>query len=135
MYAIVEIAGQQFKVEKKQRIFVHRLQEEEGTKVKFSRVLLAEKSGKVDIGAPELKGATVTAKVLEHLKGDKVIVFKKKRRKGYKVKNGHRQFFTKIEIEDIKINSSTSKKKEVKKEEKKVAKKTKAATDKKNKVK
>ena len=101
MYAIVEIAGQQFKVEKDQQLFVHRLQDKEGSKVTFDNVLLIDNKGKVNVGAPVIKGAAVSAKVLEHLKGDKVIVFKKKRRKGYKVKNGHRQFLTKIQIEAI----------------------------------
>ncbi len=130
MYAIVEIAGQQFKVEKNQQIFVHRLQAKEGSKIALDKVLLTDDSGKVNIGSPDLKGVEVTAKVIEHLKGDKVIVFKKKRRKGYKVKNGHRQFLTKLEIQDIKTKSSPSKKKvsEKKDTEKKsvVAKKTKA---------
>ena len=102
MYAIVEISGQQFKVEKNQQIFVHRLSAKEGSKVDFDKVLLLDDKGKVNIGSPEIKGSKVTAKVLEHLKGDKVIVFKKKRRKGYKVKNGHRQQITKILIKDIK---------------------------------
>ena len=101
MYAIVEIAGQQFKVEKDQQIFVHRLEAKEGSKVDFDKVLLMDDSGKVNVGTPVIKGAKVTAKVLEHLKGDKVIVFKKKRRKGYKVKNGHRQYLTKLEIQKI----------------------------------
>jgi large subunit ribosomal protein L21 len=101
MYAIVEIAGQQFKVEKDQQIFVHRLEAEEGSKVDFENVLLIDNGGKINVGAPAVKGAKVTAKVLEHLKGDKVIVFKKKRRKGYKVKNGHRQYLTKLEILNI----------------------------------
>ncbi|MBT4881519.1 MAG: 50S ribosomal protein L21, partial [Flavobacteriales bacterium] len=101
MYAIVEIAGQQFKVEKDQQIFVHRLDTEEGSKVDFDKVLLLDNAGKVNVGAPVIKGAKVTAKVLEHLKGDKVIVFKKKRRKGYKVKNGHRQALTQIVVENI----------------------------------
>jgi large subunit ribosomal protein L21 len=98
MYAIVEIAGQQFKVEKDQQIFVHRLDSEEGSKIDFDKVLLLDDAGTVNVGAPVITGAKVTAKVLEHLKGDKVIVFKKKRRKGYKVKNGHRQYLTKLEI-------------------------------------
>ena len=101
MYAIVEIAGQQFKVEKGQQIFVHRLDSKEGEKVTFDNVLLIETNGKVTVGAPNVSGAKVTAKVLEHLKGDKVIVFKKKRRKGYRVKNGHRQYLSKIEIQKI----------------------------------
>ena len=123
MYAIVEIAGQQFKVEKDQQIFVHRLEAEEGSKVNFDKVLLMDNSGKVNVGAPVIKGAKVTAKVLEHLKGDKVIVFKKKRRKGYKVKNGHRQYLTKLEILKIDDKASAVKKVAPKKEEKPVAKK------------
>ena len=101
MYAIVEIAGQQFKVEKDQQIFVHRLGEEEGAKVEFGTVLLIENDGKINVGAPAIEGANVSASVVRHLKGDKVIVFKKKRRKGYKKKNGHRQDFTKVMIESI----------------------------------
>ncbi len=88
MYAIVEIAGQQFKVEKDQQIFVHRLDAKEGSKVDFDKVLLMNDAGKINVGTPVIAGAKVTAKVREHLKDDKVIVFKKKRRKGYKVKNG-----------------------------------------------
>ena len=101
MYAIVEIAGQQFKVVKDQKVFVHRLQTEEGKKVAFDNVLLLSDGDKVTIGAPAIDGAQVGAKVLKHLKGDKVIVFKKKRRKGYRVKNGHRQSLTEIQIESI----------------------------------
>ena len=101
MYAIVEIAGQQFKVEKDQQIFVHRLDSKEGEKVTFDNVLLIETSGKVKVGSPNVSGAKVIAKVLEHLKGDKVVVFKKKKRKGYRVKNGHRQYLSKIEIQKI----------------------------------
>ncbi|MFB0938986.1 MAG: 50S ribosomal protein L21 [Urechidicola sp.] len=100
MYAIVEIAGQQFKVAKDQKVFVHRLQGEEGSNVTFDNVLLVD-NGSVTIGAPAIEGAAVTAKILNHLKGDKVIVFKKKRRKGYTVKNGHRQSLTEIQIESI----------------------------------
>jgi len=102
MYAIVEIAGQQFKVEEGKKIFVHRLKAENGNKVEFDQVLLIEDNGKVTVGEPVIKDAVVEAKVLEHLKGDKVIVFKKKRRKGYRVKNGHRQYFTQVEIVSIK---------------------------------
>ena len=101
MYAVVEIAGQQFKVEKDQKVFVHRLQTEEGKKVSFDNVLLIGEGDKVTLGAPAIDGAQVGAKVLKHLKGDKVIVFKKKRRKGYRVKNGHRQYLTEIQIENI----------------------------------
>jgi len=101
MYAIVEIAGQQLKVEKDQQLFVHRLEGKEGERVTFDNVLLIDDKGKVNVGAPAITGANVSAKILEHLKGDKIIVFKKKRRKGYKVKNGHRQYLTKIQIEGI----------------------------------
>ena len=110
MYAIVEIAGQQFKVEKDQQIFVHRLEEKEGAKVEFDKVLLIDNKGKVNVGAPAISGAKVTAKVLDHVKGDKVVVFKKKRRKGYRVKNGHRQAFTQIEIQSIVEKGATAKK-------------------------
>ena len=110
MYAIVEIAGQQFKVEKDQQIFVHRLEEREGAKVEFDNVLLIDNNGKVNVGAPAISGAKVTAKVLDHVKGDKVVVFKKKRRKGYRVKNGHRQAFTQIEIQSIVEKGATTKK-------------------------
>jgi large subunit ribosomal protein L21 len=101
MYAIVEIAGHQFKVEKDQKVFVNRLQTEEGKKVSFNNVLLLSDGDKVTVGAPAIDGAQVSAKVLKHLKGDKVIVFKKKRRKGYRKKNGHRQSLTEILIEGI----------------------------------
>ncbi|KAB5485117.1 MULTISPECIES: 50S ribosomal protein L21 [Flagellimonas] len=101
MYAIVEMAGQQFKVAKDQKVYVHRLQEEEGKKVTFDKVLLLEDGGDVTIGAPVIEGAAVEAKIVKHLKGDKVIVFKKKRRKGYQKKNGHRQYLTEIVVEGI----------------------------------
>ena len=100
MYAIVNIAGQQFKVAKDQQIFVHRLQGDEGASIEFDNVLLAENEGKFKLGS-DLKSAKVSAKIVSHLKGDKVIIFKKKRRKGYKKKNGHRQQFTRIEITGI----------------------------------
>ncbi|MBI2280666.1 MAG: 50S ribosomal protein L21 [Bacteroidetes bacterium] len=101
MYAIVEIAGQQFKVVKDQRLYVHRLKDNEGAKISFDKVLLIDNDGKVNVGAPVVTGASVSAKVLEHLKGDKVLVFKKKRRKGYQKENGHRQYLTQILIEGI----------------------------------
>lgn len=101
MYAIVEMAGQQFKVAKDQKVFVHRLDSSEGDAVIFDNVLLIDDNGAITIGAPAIDGASVQAKVLRHLKGDKVIIFKKKRRKGYKVKNGHRQSFTEILVEEI----------------------------------
>jgi len=101
MYAIVDIAGQQFKVEKGKKIFVHRLDEEEGNNIDFDKVLLIENDGKILVGEPHVKGAYIEGKVLEHTKGDKVIVFKKKRRKGYKVKKGHRQQYSQVEIISI----------------------------------
>jgi large subunit ribosomal protein L21 len=122
MYAIVEIAGQQFKVAKDQRVFVHRLAVEEGKKVDFDNVLLIGDGNNVTLGAPAIDGAQVSAKVLSHLKGDKVIVFKKKRRKGYRVKNGHRQSLTEIVIESITTSGAkkAAPKKETKKAEPKV---------------
>lgn len=104
MYAIVDIAGQQFKVEKGQQLFVHRLEGNEGDALTFDKVLLVDNEGKTSIGTPTVKGASVSAKVLSHAKGDKVLIFKKKRRKGYQTLNGHRQLFTKIEISDISSN-------------------------------
>ena len=101
MYAIVEIAGQQFKVEAGKNIFVHRLEAEEGNNIKFDQVLLIEEDGKITIGEPTIKDAIVEGKVLDHVRGDKVIVFKKKRKKGYRIKNGHRQNFTQVEIVSI----------------------------------
>jgi len=102
MFAIVEIAGQQFKVTEGQEIFVHRLDAQEGDNVSFDKILLVESDGKTNVGAPHIKAAKVDATILSHVKGDKVIVFKKKRRKGYRVKNGHRQAFTKIKIDSLK---------------------------------
>ncbi len=124
MYAIVEIAGQQFKVAKDQKVYVHRLQESEGATVSFDKVMLVDNNGSVTIGAPAIEGAGVTAKILGHLKGDKVIVFKKKRRKGYQKKNGHRQYLTEIQIESINasgVKAKATKKAEPKKEAKAAA--------------
>lgn len=101
MYAIVEIAGQQFKIEKDQKLFVHRLQEDEGASINIDKVLLLGNGDNITLGAPAIEGAFAEAKVLGHLKGDKVIVFKKKRRKGYRKKNGHRQYLTQIQISSI----------------------------------
>ena len=101
MYAIVDIAGQQFKVEKNQKVLVHRLEANEGTNVEFDRVLLVDDSGKVSVGKPLVDGFKIAAKVLAHVKGEKVIVFKKKRRKGYAKMNGHRQFHSEILIQAI----------------------------------
>ena len=102
MYAIVDITGHQYKVEKDQTIFVNQLQGKVGDAIEFNKVLFADNEGKVKIGTPNIKGAKVTATILEQMKGDKVIVFKKKRRKGYRVKNGHRQLLSKIQITEIK---------------------------------
>ncbi|GAB1444644.1 hypothetical protein MASR2M41_02600 [Flammeovirgaceae bacterium] len=101
MYAIVDIAGKQFKVEKDQYIYAPKMEGEAGSAVKLDKVLLIDNEGKVDVGAPVLAGVNVSGKILEHVKGDKVTVFKKKRRKGYAVKNGHRQQYTKLLIESI----------------------------------
>ncbi|MBP7512270.1 MAG: 50S ribosomal protein L21 [Bacteroidia bacterium] len=101
MFAIVEIAGQQFKVEKDQTVYVHRLPQAEGASIELENVLLVNNNGNVKVGLPTVSGAKISATVLNHLKGDKVIVFKKKRRKGYRKLNGHRQSFTKIQINSI----------------------------------
>jgi len=130
MYAIVEIAGQQIKVEKDQRYFVNRLKGKEGEKVVFDNVLLLEDKGKVSVGAPAVKGAHVTAKIEHHLKDDKVIVFKKKRRKGYQVKNGHRQHLSEISIQGI-STKAPAKKAEAKSADEKPKATTKAASPKK----
>jgi len=114
MYAIVEIAGQQFKVSKDLKVYVHRLPQEEGATISFDKVLLIDDNNNITLGAPAIEGASIEAKVLRHLQGDKVIVFKKKRRKGYKKKNGHRQALTQIVIEGI--NAGGAKKKAAKKE-------------------
>jgi large subunit ribosomal protein L21 len=103
MYAIVDIAGQQFKVSKDQSVFVHRLNADEGAEVEFDKVLLVDNDGSINVGAPTLSGAKVTAKVINHLRGDKVLIFKKKRRKGYQKCNGHRQDLTKIQIANIQL--------------------------------
>ena len=128
MNAVVEILGKQYKVAKDSKLYVHRLDAKEGSKVSFDNVLLLDNGSKVVVGTPTVKGASVEAKVVKHLKDDKVIVFKKKRRKGYKVKNGHRQALTEIVIE--KVSEKTAKKlvkKEVKETEtKKSAPKAKA---------
>ncbi len=101
MYAIVDIAGKQFKVTQDQYVYAPKMQGEAGASVEFDKVLLVDNDGKVEVGTPMLKGAKVAGKILEHVRDDKVIVFKKKRRKGYKVRNGHRQDFTKVLIEKI----------------------------------
>ena len=101
MYAIVDIAGKQFKVAKDQYIYAPKMEGEAGTAVSFDKVLLTDNGGSIEVGAPTVKGVKVSGKILEHVKGDKVIVFKKKRRKGYAKRNGHREQFTKVQIESI----------------------------------
>lgn len=133
MYAIVEIAGQQFKVERGNKVYVHRLQANEGDKLEFDRVLLIDNGGKISVGNPTVDGAKVAATVIEHRKGDKVIVFKKKRRKGYQKWNNHRQSFTQILVQGILGKGETLKdeiaveKKARRTEEEAPAKKTKKA--------
>ena len=111
MYAIVEIAGQQFKVQKNDEIFVHRMDVEPGTKVEFIEVLLVDNNGKVNVGMLHIEDSKVSGKVLEHARGDKVIVFKKKRRKGFQKETGHRQDFSKILIESITLKGVVKEKK------------------------
>ncbi|HAM09834.1 MAG: 50S ribosomal protein L21 [Bacteroidetes bacterium GWE2_41_25] len=118
MYAIVEIAGQQFKVEEGKKIFVHRLEAEEGANLEFDKVLLIEDNGKITIGEPVISDFVVDGVVLDHMRGDKVIVFKKKRKKGYRIKNGHRQNFSQVEI--VSIGPKGAPKKAVKKAEPKI---------------
>lgn len=119
MYAIINIAGQQMKVEKDQHLYINRLAGKEGDNIRFDEVLLVENDGKIDVGAPAVSGAAVTATVVEHLKGDKVIIFKKKRRKGYQKRTGHRQLLTKISITGIEIGGKKQEDKaEAKKETK-----------------
>ncbi len=118
MKAIVEIGGKQLKVEKGQTFLVNRLEKESGKKITFDKVFLIEDKGKTTVGTPLIDKVSVSASIIDHLKGDKVIVFKKKRRKGYKVKNGHRQYLTKIKIDNISLKKSTAKKTVTKKEKK-----------------
>jgi len=101
MYAIVEIAGQQFKVERGNKVYVHRLEANEGEKIEFDKVFLLDNGGKISVGNPTVEGAIVAATVISHVKGDKVIIFKKKRRKGYQKWNNHRQSFTQILIQGV----------------------------------
>jgi large subunit ribosomal protein L21 len=116
MYAIVEIAGQQFKVEEGKKIFVHRLEAEKDKIVEFDKVLLFEDNDKILVGEPAIENFIVEGKVIDHIKGDKVIVFKKKRKKGYRVKNGHRQNFSEIEIIGIGVKGSIVRKETPKRE-------------------
>ncbi len=101
MYVIVDIQGQQFKVQQDQKLFVHRLNAEQGSEVEFEKVMLIDNDGDVTIGAPVIDGAKVVVEVLSHVKGDKVLVFKKKRRKGYRKLNGHRQQFSQVRVKEI----------------------------------
>ena len=129
MYAVVEIQGSQFKVKKDQKLFVNRIDAKEGSKVSFDNVLLVDDGKKVQVGKPNLTGTSVEAKIVAHKKDDKVIVFKKKRRKGYKVKNGHRQSITEIIIQGI-SEKKASPKKEVETKKKTTAAKKTTATKK-----
>lgn len=115
MYAIVEIAGHQYKVRKDQQLYVNRLDAEEGSTVSFDKVLLTDNDGKVEVGAPVIKGIAVNATVVQHLKADKVLVFKKKRRKGYQKLNGHRQYISLIKVSDIGKGAAPKKKAAAKK--------------------
>jgi len=103
MYVVVDIAGQQFKVEQGQEVFVNRLEGEEGAKVKFEKVLLVDNNGKVKVGTPLVEGAAIDASIVSHVRGDKVVVFKKKRRKGYQKSNGFRAELSKVLIEKITV--------------------------------
>jgi large subunit ribosomal protein L21 len=120
MYAIVEIAGQQFKVEKDNEIFVHRLEGDPGTKIEFDQVLLLDNDGKISVGKPLVEGTTITGQIVDHVRGDKVVIFKKKRRKGYEKESGHRQDFSKVLIESISVKG-TAKAKKVKEAEEETA--------------
>jgi large subunit ribosomal protein L21 len=120
MYAIVEIAGQQFKVEKNDEIFVHRLEGEPGTPIEFTQVLLLDNDGKITVGKPIVEGSTISGKILDHVRGDKVVIFKKKRRKGFQKESGHRQDFSKILIENIILKDAPKTKKTKEKEEESV---------------
>jgi len=111
MYAIVDIAGQQFKVEKGQEVFVHRLEGDKGAKLDFNKVMLIEHDGKTTVGTPVIEGASVQGTIVDHLRGDKLFVFKKKRRKGYKKFNGHRQYLSLVKIEDIQETAPKSRSK------------------------
>lgn len=120
MYAIVEIAGQQFKVEKNDEIFVHRLEGDPGTKIEFDQVLLLDNDGKISVGKPLLEGASIKGQIMDHVRGDKVVIFKKKRRKGYEKESGHRQDFSKVLIESISVKDTAKAKKAKEKEEEQV---------------
>lgn len=109
MYAIVDLAGKQCRVKEGQKVYVHRLEGDEGSAVTFSKVLMIDADGKVNIGQPFIEGASVSATILEHLKGDKVLVFRKKRRKGYQKLNGHRQYLSQILIDKISEKASRKK--------------------------
>jgi large subunit ribosomal protein L21 len=111
MYAIVEIAGQQFKVEQNDEIFVHRLEGDPGTQIEFDQVLLLDNGGKISVGTPLIEGTSITGKIVDHVRGDKVVIFKKKRRKGYEKESGHRQDFSKVLIENISVGGSSKAKK------------------------
>ena len=110
MFAVVEISGQQFKVQKDQKLLVNRLDEKEGAKISFEDVLLVDNGDEFTLGTPKIDGYQVEAKIIKHLRGQKVVVFKKKRRKGYRVKNGHKQHLSEILIESISKSNNLVKK-------------------------
>ena len=101
MYVIVDIQGQQFKVKQDQRLFVHRINAEQGSEVEFEKVMLIDNEGTITVGTPVVEGAKVVVEILSHLKGDKVLIFKKKRRKGHRKLNGHRQQFSEVRVKSI----------------------------------
>ena len=135
MIAVVQIGGEQIRVEKGKTFTVNRLNEESGKKISFKDVFLIEDKGSIQLGSPKIEKATVSASILEHFKGEKVIVFKKKRRKGYKVKNGHRQYLTKIKIDDISLDKKkvTTKKESAKSTASKATKTKSSSSEKKEK--
>jgi len=110
MFAVVEISGQQFKVQKDQKLLVNKLDKKEGSKISFENVLLIDNGKEFSLGTPTIDGYSVEAKIIKHLRGEKVVVFKKKRRKGYRVKNGHKQHLSEILIESISNNINLEKK-------------------------
>lgn len=101
MYVIVDIQGQQFKVKQGQRLFVHRINADQGSEVEFEKVMLIDNEGAITVGTPVIEGAKVVIEILSHLKGDKVLIFKKKRRKGHRKLNGHRQQFSEVRVKEI----------------------------------
>ena len=122
MIAVLNIGGQQVKIKEKQELYINKLNGKVGEKITIENISLIEKNKNITVGSPIIKGANVVVSILEHTKDDKIIVFKKKRRKGYKVKNGHRQMITKVKVESISLTSKSTKK--IDTEKKDAAKKT-----------